>query len=407
MLNSRLNDKLNIFDEIDKISKEITKQNSFKTTHYNSLYDTNNNSLNQQFNFANTQQYLNNNNNTIINNNTINNNDFQNSFNNYISKNNKIENLKESFSTNVNKDIISSKKLSQEENPEKFVFQFFYDNQELTTDNKQKKTTGNKGSHNIKYFRQNKYNTNNRPYNDINNQLMNYKSMLSRCNNYSIKDKKNKSKENNNKINKIIKKLYDGGLKEKRKKELLYEQNLMKKNEEYKKYSFYPNQKKKKKAKSNKNKHIRLSKLNENLYSKQIEWKNKKEKKFIEKKKENEEKYLKQFTFKPNLSQEEIVDDEKMIRRNINDMNNYIIKRRNQIRYKKPEGFILRDYNNSNNNLDYDINKVPLTERIYYRNKGGLNNTLLVATNKKYNCSKFEFLKAVKNLHDEINNLKI
>jgi hypothetical protein len=198
MLNSRLNDKLNIFDEIDKISKEITKQNSFKTTHYNSLYDTNNNSLNQQFNFANTQQYLNNNNNTI------NNNDFQNSFNNYISKNNKIENLKESFSTNVNKDIISSKKLSQEENPEKFVFQFFYDNQELTTDNKQKKTTGNKGSHNIKYFRQNKYNTNNRPYNDINNQLMNYKSMVSRCNNYSIKDKKNKSKENNNKINKII-----------------------------------------------------------------------------------------------------------------------------------------------------------------------------------------------------------
>lgn len=396
MLNSRLNDKLNIFDEIDKISNEITKQNSFKTTYYNSLYEANNNSLNQQFSFANTERYLNNNNNTI-------NNNFQNSFNNYIPNNNKVGNLKENFSTNINKDIIPSKELCQEENPEKFVFQFFYDNPEIATDDNRKKAKNALGSHKIKYYRQNKYNNNN----DINNQLMNYKSMVSRSNNYSLKEKKNKSKENNSKINKIIKKLYDDGLKEKRKKELLYEQNLIKKDEEYKKYSFYPNQKKKKKAKSNKNKCIKLSKLNENLYSKQIEWKNKKEKKNIEKKKENEEIYLKQFTFKPNLSQEELVDDEKMIRRNINDMNNYIIKRRNQIRYKKQDGFILRDYNDQNNYLNFDKNKEPLTERIYYRNKGALNNSLLVTTNKKYNCTKFDFLQAVKNLHNEINNLKI
>lgn len=396
MLNSRLNDKLNIFDEIDKISNEITKQNSFKTTYYNSLYEPNNNSLNQQFSFGNTERYLNNNN-------TINNNNFQNSFNNYMPNNNKIENLKENYLANINKDIISSKELCQQDNPEKFVFQFFYDNPEQTTDNQHKKKNVASGSHKIKYYRQNKYNTNN----DINNQLMNYKSMVSRCNNNTLKEKRSKSKENNGKINKIIKKLYDDGLKEKRKKELLYEQNLIKKDEEYKKYSFHPNQKKKKKEKSNKNKVIKLSKLNENLYSKQIEWKNKKEKINSEKKKEREEIYLKQFTFKPNLSQEEIVDDEKMIRRNINDMNNYIIKRRNQIRYKKPEGFVLRDYNNQNNYNNFDKNKEPLTERIYYRNKNGLNNTLLVTTNTKYNCTKFDFLKAVKNLHNEINNLKI
>ena len=79
---------------------------------------------------------------------------------------------------------------NKEEN-EKFVFQFFYDNPEQTTDNQHKKKNVASGSHKIKYYRQNKYNTNN----DINNQLMNYKSMVSRCNNNTLKEKRSKSKE--------------------------------------------------------------------------------------------------------------------------------------------------------------------------------------------------------------------
>ena len=74
-----------------------------------------------------------------------------------------------------------------------------------------------------------------------------------------------------------------------------------------------------------------------------------------------------------------------MIRRNLIDMNYYIINRRNQIKYKRQEGFKLRDYKENKNNKS-DINKIkePLTERIYYRNNGGKNNSMIITTNKYF-----------------------
>ena len=117
---------------------------------------------------------------------------------------------------------------------------------------------------------------------------------------------------------------------------------------------------------------------------------------------------MSQFSFKPNIKHNYIADDEKTIKRNLNDMNNYILKRRNQIIYKKEEGFKLRDYNpnkvNLENNIDY---KEPLTERIYYRNRNELNNTYIATTKRQFNCSKYDFLRAVKKLHNEIKNLNI
>ena len=234
--------------------------------------------------------------------------------------------------------------------------------------------------------------------------------MVSRCHNATAKKNKTKSKDNDSKIKNLIKKLYNEGLQNQRKKEFIYKENLLKKEEEYKKYTFKPENKykAKKKEKSNKKNPTNLKKLNNDLYSRQIEWKNKKDKENSRKKKSEEEIYMSLCTFKPDIIKEYIADDEKMIRRNLIDMNYYIINRRNQIKYKRQEGFKLRDYKENKNNKS-DINKIkePLTERIYYRNNGGKNNSMIITTNKHFNYSKIDFVKAVKNLHNEITNLNL
>ena len=400
MLNQKIKEK---FDEIDKISNEITKQNSVKTKDFDSIYEGNNtynNSLNIQRKLFKKEQHVQN----------INKKNNLKTY--YIDNNNKsnIEKNIEKLPNDLNKKIITSINQSKEKNPEKFVLQFFY---EKPKNNKK----NNQGNYNIscgqknKNYRKNKYNNEerqNHSFNNINNQLLNYKSMVSRCHNATSKKNKNKSKENDDKINNLIKKLYDEGLQSKRKKEVIYKENLLKKEEEYKKYSFHPENKyKQKKEKSSKKKSISIKKLYDNLYSKQIEWKKKRIKENSQKKKNEEEIYMSLCTFKPDIMKEYIADDEKMIKRNLIDMNYYIIKRRNQIKYKKQDGFNLREYKKKNNNVDFSKDKEPLTERIYYRNVDGKNNSFLVTTNKHFNYSKFDFVKAVKNLHNEITNLNL
>ena len=410
MLNQKIKEK---FDEIDKISNEITKQNSIKTKDFDSIYEGNNtynNSLNIQRKLFKKEQHVQN----------INKKNNLKTY--YIDNNNKsnIEKKIEKLPNDLNKKIITSINQSKEKNPEKFVLQFFYEKPKNNKKNNQRNYNIACGQKNKKYmytpnknknYRKNKYNNEerqNHSFNNINNQLLNYKSMVSRCHNATSKKNKNKSKENDDKINNLIKKLYDEGLQSKRKKEVIYKENLLKKEEEYKKYSFHPENKyKQKKEKSSKKKSISIKKLYDNLYSKQIEWKKKRIKENSQKKKNEEEIYMSLCTFKPDIMKEYIADDEKMIKRNLIDMNYYIIKRRNQIKYKKQDGFNLREYKKKNNNVDFSKDKEPLTERIYYRNVDGKNNSFLVTTNKHFNYSKFDFVKAVKNLHNEITNLNL
>ena len=410
MLNQKIKEK---FDEIDKISNEITKQNSVKTKDFDSIYEGNNtynNSLNIQRKLFKKEQHVQN----------INKKNNLKTY--YIDNNNKsnIEKNIEKLPNDLNKKIITSINQSKEKNPEKFVLQFFYEKPKNNKKNNQGNYNISCGQKNKKYmythtknknYRKNKYNyeeRQNHSFNNINNQLLNYKSMVSRCHNATSKKNKNKSKENDDKINNLIKKLYDEGLQSKRKKEVIYKENLLKKEEEYKKYSFHPENKyKQKKEKSSKKKSISIKKLYDNLYSKQIEWKKKRIKENSQKKKNEEEIYMSLCTFKPDIMKEYIADDEKMIKRNLIDMNYYIIKRRNQIKYKKQDGFNLREYKKKNNNVDFSKDKEPLTERIYYRNVDGKNNSFLVTTNKHFNYSKFDFVKAVKNLHNEITNLNL
>ena len=410
MLNKKLKEKFDFFNEIDKISSnENTKQSSIKNKESYYLNESNNNKINKSNNFTYTYKNTQNLNKDE---------NFELSFNNN-HNNGEIENLKEKLA-HQNNNILIGKENNGERNPEKFVFQFFYDPNTSTSNNKENKNfynnitfnkniikkTKRQGPKNVKYYRANKYNgkeKQNFSISCINNHLLNYKSLLTRSNN-TDRLRNNKSKENNTKINKIITKLYNAGMQEIQKKELLYKENLKKKDEEYLKYSFCPNYSKRIKSKKN----INTKKLNENLYFKQVEWKKKINRQNSEKKKNKDKTYLDQFSFKPNITQEYIADDENMIRRNLNDMNNYIIKRRNQIRYKKDDAFKLRDYKQNNDNIENDNKyKEPLTERIYYRNKNGIENPYNTNNQRCINYTKYEFLKAVKKLHNEIRNLDL
>ena len=253
--------------------------------------------------------------------------------------------------------------------------------------------------------------------------------------NNNISKGNSKEKMSNSNMKKLINKLYNEGIQDLKKKELIHKANIFKKSEEYKKYPYQPNKSIKKKNKSNNNSFnndsISLEKLNNDMYSKQIEWKNKKDE-FNNKRKQFEEELFlsKQCTFKPNISHEYIKDDEKMIKRNLSDINNYILKRRKQIYNKKDKGFNLRDYNSNNNNKEKinkslssfyiklnnnnnynknnkDYNKYPNTDRTYYKEIRDLNSSYMYNNCKNVNYSQIDFVEAVNALHNEIYNLNI
>ena len=115
MLNQKIKEK---FDEIDKISNEITKQNSYKTKDLDSInetYNTYNNSLNRQIKFMkNEQRYEKKNN--------------KNNLKTYfINDNNNFVKITEKLTNDLSKKITNSlNNQCKEKNPEKFVLQFFY-----------------------------------------------------------------------------------------------------------------------------------------------------------------------------------------------------------------------------------------------------------------------------------------
>ena len=267
--------------------------------------------------------------------------------------------------------------------------------------------------------------------------INNYKNLINN-NNY------NKNKKISGNVKKLVNKLYNGGLKDIKKKEMIYQENLLKKNEEYKNYSFQPN------ATKNVHKSKSLKYLNDHMYTKQIEWKNKKMLDNFKKKEFTYDLFLdKHCSFKPNISHEIIKDDIEMINRNKKDLNNYVEKRRKQIREKEKEklnksftchkiGFSLKDimyepikdlnterisHKKTNcqnlkkvkkniekykNSFDFIIPQ-PYTNRIfYYYNENLDSNNFRINNNlNNVNYSQLEFVNAINSLHKEINNLNI
>jgi hypothetical protein len=246
-----------------------------------------------------------------------------------------------------------------------------------------------------------------------------------------------KEKGNNSKIQKIINKLYNEGIKDLQKKELIYKENIIKKSEEYKNYPYQPNKSKNNKNNNNNslnNTKMSLEDLNNDMYSKQIEWMNKKNEFNKNRKQFEEELFLsKNCPFKPDISHKYIKDDEKTIKRNLSNMNNYIIKRRKQIIIKKEKDnkILLRNYSSvynkekkSNSNLtcfnfksnssryfirnSQNYYNYPRTDRTYYNNENvELNSSFMYNNSKKVNCSQNYFVEVVNALHNEIYNLNI
>ena len=276
----------------------------------------------------------------------------------------------------------------------------------------------------------------------------NYKNLFNN-NNFNKYDNK---KINFNEKN-LIYNLYNKGLESLKKRELQYQENCRKKNEEYKNYSYSPNISTNKKNKDKKRvKNIKkqlIKKIEKNdLYKKQIEWKKKKNIENSKKKLVQEDFYVKHFcTFKPKILTEKMKDNVQLIKRNLKTSNSYIEKRRKQIKQEQQKlnkssdnrkyGFSLKDlFFTENNNVLYgdkvintsyscyqnkkrvinnykknNMNIVipPFSQRIfcYYSEQDNMNNSI---RNNNFSCvdySRINFIDAINELHNEIDNLNI
>ena len=136
--------------------------------------------------------------------------------------------------------------------------------------------------------------------------------------------------------------LYMKGMQDIKRKEKTYNENLIKKKEEYKNYSYHPKISKtysnnlETKDKTNKNK-SNNKKSKEDIYTKNKEWKKRLEKENIMKRKKYDELENKKYTFKPEINKLNMQNDVPFIMKNIQQMNDYVNKRRKILKNKKEE----------------------------------------------------------------------
>ena len=265
----------------------------------------------------------------------------------------------------------------------------------------------------------------------------------------------------NNKANE----LYLKGIQDIRRKEQTYNENILKKDEEYKNYSFKPKIIKNYSSsglfiKNGKERKKKVVSGNE-IYKKNWEWKQKLENQNKTKKNKYEELKNKECTFKPEINELNLQNDVKFIMKNIQQMNDYVNKRRKILEqqkedeiYKKnkfgqnainynmkatiPKEFQLKTgkrnntnkkerdlniYNKRQKNLDKLNNEVMRDNEmkkernfVYYNgdvlcyNNIKNNNNYNNIGDKNYNSitqSQQEFINAVNDLHSKIDNLNI
>ena len=478
ILNEKIKTKLKLFENIEPICpNEETKDNFLDDNNNNFkkhiqikskiIYDfgsMKNNSLYPSKNFSIMTNYLKAFTKRIKKNNSQNNSKNKETKNNsFLKKNDREENIKKFKKLSVPK-ISKTKKV--ENDPEKFVEKLFYDdilggeieNIDINGNyiyrpkiNKPSKETIYKmGSSSIALHKNNKkidknliekitiesYNNlfrksasklrckNNKSYSNLFNHLDDTSNSRSKYYQSYINNTKKINKKHS---------LYDRGMEGLKKKEIIYQENIIQRNNEYKKFPYRPNASNtckiylrkgdyKNNSRSLEFGSISLEQLNNDMYSKQVEWKNKKDEFNAKKKKNEEELYISQnCTFRPDISHEYIKDDEKMIKRNLSDINNYILKRRKIISNKKEKPFTLRNYkdNNSNSNKCRYFNrngnylnriKYPNTDRFFFNEGTELSNASNISMGYnylKFNNSQYNYIEAVKALHNEINNLNI
>ena len=290
-----------------------------------------------------------------------------------------------------------------------------------------------------------------------------YSNLFKDKNNFNYK--KNKSNNNisptcgNEKSNE----LYIKGLQDLKRKEQTYNENLQKKEEEYKKYTFKPKITKNHSSSGGGMKIETKKRMNkEDIYKKNKEWKKRVENENITKKKKYDEMENKKYTFKPEINQLNIQNDVPFIMKNIQQMNEYVNKRRKILEQKKEEenykkrklGLNAVNYNvkttipkefdlktekrNKSNKKERDLNIIKKKEK----NNEKINNQAIIMANNikvknnnkglsylnrdilnedckenffnkgtNFNCSitqsQQEFINAVNDLHNTIDKLNI
>ena len=131
--------------------------------------------------------------------------------------------------------------------------------------------------------------------------------------------------------------LYMKGIQDMKRKEQTYNENLLKKKEEYKNYSYHPKISKTYSNNFNKEKKNKKEKNMEDIYTKNKEWKKRLEKENTIKKKKFDEIENKKYTFKPEINKLNMQNDVPFIMKNIKQMNDYVNKRRKAIIKKKED----------------------------------------------------------------------
>ena len=162
--------------------------------------------------------------------------------------------------------------------------------------------------------------------------VLDYYSNLFKDKTYTNKKKPNLSPScGNEKSNE----LYMRGMQDMKRKEKTYNENLLKKKEEYKNYSYHP-----KISKTYSNNFGSKGKKNKNMediYTKNKEWKKRLEKENNTKKKKYDEIENKKYTFKPEINKLNMENDVPFIMKNIQQMNDYVNKRRKILKKQKEE----------------------------------------------------------------------
>ena len=162
-----------------------------------------------------------------------------------------------------------------------------------------------------------------------------YSNLFKDKNNFNLKKKINNNVSpscGNDKSNE----LYMKGMQDIKRKEQTYNENQQKKEEEYKNYPFKPQI-----IKNYSSGGLKINfkkKINkDDMYNKNKEWKKRVEDENISKKKKYEEIENKKYTFKPEINHLNIQNDVPFIMKNIQQMNDYVNKRRKILEQKKEE----------------------------------------------------------------------
>lgn len=261
-----------------------------------------------------------------------------------------------------------------------------------------------------------------------------YKPNESKESFYTVSPSPSATRTNRENI-KRLNELYEKGMENMYKREKMYQEQKMKEEEEYKKYSFQPTITKNSPI-IDSNSVIRSTPksskgASDEMYKKQCEWKKKLENENIKKRERMENIKNRDCTFKPEISHLNIKNDEKFIMRNIEQMNDYVNKRREVIQKNKE----YEEYKNRRlgKNVNFTIKPtIPKTfefnteKRSHSRSKSGskrrndnLNNINPKRTElKTYNFfndgvyvrngdEEQDFIQAVNALHCRIDNLNL